>query len=128
MEPDGRIPRILQELREERYAAAEAVPLCHTVRFRPQRREDGHVGGEGERRVRVRILEQGGIRGERVEIGAGLPVIAVAGQVIGAKGIDGDQQHVGRVMEEPTRARGDGGEQAQEQGADALHCSCRAPV
>ena len=50
------------------------------------------------RRIRLAVghLEEGALRGESVEIRRCPSRIAVGGEVIGAQGIDGDQEHGGR--------------------------------
>jgi len=62
-------------------------------------REDGTVRGCGQRRVSGRIDERNASARQTVEIGSHRGIAAVDADTIGAKRIDGDEDHVGFRIE-----------------------------
>ncbi len=104
-----------------------------------------HHRGEGVARMRglgVGALEDDGVLGEAIEEGRRRPVVSVEPEVIGAQGVDGDQQGVGALPgrqilpadgRAPARARaasagdgiGGGAARRRQEGSDREHRGAR---
>ena len=61
---------------------------------RKERREDRSVGRQGRGRLSYRLLEENGVAAKGIDPGSGVPRVAIAAQVIGAKRVDRDQDDV----------------------------------
>ena len=70
---------------------AEVRP--HAVLRREQARQHRQVRGEGQRTLAVGVLEEYRVALQGVDVRGLHPGVAVGGEVVGAEGVDGDQDH-----------------------------------
>ncbi len=104
----------------------EAHVVPDAVVRRQQTSEERRVGGQGQRAVAVDVLEHNSLSAQGVEVGGRALAVAVEGQVIGAQGVDRDQDY-GSVPVGADNSPAAGQEEPGEQeGAGPSHCPTRA--
>jgi hypothetical protein len=83
----------------EGFGEGDAV-ILDAVREGVSGGEEGGVGGEGEWIGSADLGEEGARFGEGIDVGGGVVGGLIAGEVIGAEGIDGDEDNGGEEEEE----------------------------
>ena len=98
-EPSGAIAAPLEHFGErgDRVVHVEAGVVAHPVRRGPRASEEARVGRERERRGGSGRGETSAARGQRVEHRGLCRRIAVAADVVGAQGVEGDDEHIRRT-------------------------------
>ena len=87
-------------------AEGEGAVVAHAVARRVEAGEDGGVAGQGDRRRGVAAGEADAAAGQRVEVGGVRPAPAVGAEVVGAGGVEGDEDEVGaRLLRRAGRRR-----------------------
>ena len=131
-DPAGRVAALLQGLRQRLEAAVERedvvspMPLAgheglRSVLEREETREHGRVAGEGPRRRRDAGLVTVGHGREGVEVRRRVRGPPVAGQVVRADGVQGDQDDRGRRHGRISAAGGQRAEEREGGAVEAAH-------
>src|SRR5207249_11983319 len=100
------VPRVPEAFSECHACGIQMLlPGIHAMKRGPERGQHRHVRGHGPGRSGIRAREEGSFACKSVEVRTSRPRVTVAGQMVCAKAVYGDQDHVRSLPAAFPRAR-----------------------